>query len=52
LAGISIFDTDVAEAERIMSGDPAVQAGVLTFEVHQTQSFPGDRLPGANASPT
>jgi hypothetical protein len=45
LAGICIFATERAQAERIMRGDPAVQAGVLTFEVHPTRSFAGDRLP-------
>jgi hypothetical protein len=45
VAGIALFDRDVAETERIIRGDPAVAAGVLTFEVHPTRSFPGDRLP-------
>ncbi len=45
LAGISIFDAEAADVERIMSGDPAVEAGVLTFEVHPSRSFPGDALP-------
>src|SRR5262249_6136383 len=45
LAGISIFDADAAAVERIMAEDPAVKAGVLTFEVHLTFSFPGDCLP-------
>ena len=45
LAGISIFNRDVEETERIMRGDPAVAVGVLTFEVHPTRSFPGDQLP-------
>jgi hypothetical protein len=44
-AGIGVFGGEPAEVERIMAGDPAVQAGVLTFEVHQARSFPGDRLP-------
>ena len=45
LAGIDIFDTDGATVERIMLGDPAIQAGILTYEIHPTRSFPGDRLP-------
>jgi hypothetical protein len=47
LAGISIFDAEPADVERIMAADPAVEAGVLTFEVHPTRSFPGDRLPSS-----
>src|SRR5438309_776953 len=45
IAGVGIFDADTDEVERIMAGDPAVQAGVLTFEVHPTRSIPGDSLP-------
>ena len=29
---------------RIMSADPAVRAGVLTYRIHPTRSFPGSRL--------
>ena len=46
LAGICIFDTDADTVQRIMAEDPAIKAGVLTFEVHPTFSFPGDCLPG------
>lgn len=46
LAGISIFDADADTVQHIMSEDPAVEAGILTFEVHPTFSFPGDCLPG------
>src|SRR5919201_1227294 len=42
LAGISIFDAELDAVERLMAGDPAVQAGVLTFEVHPAIGFPGD----------
>ena len=49
LAGISIFDGEPAEVEQIMAADPAVQVGVLTFEIHPTRSFPGDSLPTAGA---
>jgi|SRR5438128_927121 len=45
IAGVGIFDADADEVVRIMAGDPAVQAGVLTFEVHPTRSIPGDSLP-------
>jgi hypothetical protein len=29
----------------IMDGDPGVQAGIFTYEVHPVRSFPGDALP-------
>ena len=45
IAGVSIFAAEPDEVERIMAGDPAVQAGVLTFEVHPAIGFPGDCLP-------
>ena len=46
LAGIGIFDAPPADVERLLEGDPAVQAGVLLFEVHPARGFPGDSLPG------
>jgi hypothetical protein len=46
-AGIGIFDRTPEEAARIMDGDPAVQAGVLGYEVHPVHGFPGDSLPPA-----
>ena len=45
MAGIGIFDADRPTVERIMRGDPAVQASVLTYETHVAFSFPGDALP-------
>jgi hypothetical protein len=45
-SGIGIFDAGVDEVVEIMDGDPGVQAGVFTYEVHPVRSFPGDRLPG------
>jgi hypothetical protein len=47
LAGVGIFDATPEETARIMEGDPAVQAGVLSYEVHPVRSFPGDALPAA-----
>jgi uncharacterized protein YndB with AHSA1/START domain len=43
--GIGLFNATVEETERIYADDPAVRAGVLTFEVHPVRSFPNDRLP-------
>lgn len=28
-----------------MDEDPGVQAGVFTYQIHPTRSFPGDTLP-------
>ena len=46
IAGIGIFNAPLDEVAAIMDGDPAVQAGVLRYEVHPCRGFPGDRLPG------
>lgn len=45
LVGVAIFDAEPADVERIMSRDPGVLAGVFTYEVHPTRSFPGSTLP-------
>jgi len=47
LAGVGIFNATPEETARIMDGDPAVQAGVLSYEVHPVRGFPGDGLPAA-----
>ena len=47
VTGISIFDADPQEVEQIMSADPGVIAGIFTFDVHPTRSFPGSSLPTA-----
>jgi hypothetical protein len=44
-AGVGIFNGAPEEIARVMDEDPAVQAGVLAYEVHPARSFPGDRLP-------
>ena len=46
LAGVGVFSGTVEETWTVIEGDPAVIAGVLVAEVHQTSSFPGDALPG------
>jgi hypothetical protein len=49
--GIGIFDAPPAETARIIDGDPAIQADVLSYEVHPVRGFPGDSLPsGPQAS--
>ncbi|MGH2364710.1 MAG: hypothetical protein ACRDHX_08670 [Chloroflexota bacterium] len=45
VAGIGIFKGDVAEVTAILEGDPAIQAGILTCEIHACRGFPGDSLP-------
>src|SRR5947199_10868775 len=47
MAGIDIFDASEAEVEQIIAADPAVEAGVLTFDIHPARSFPGDSLPAS-----
>lgn len=45
LSGIGIFDLDRDETRAVMEGDPAVQAGVLVYDVYEVRGFPGDALP-------
>lgn len=45
LAGIGIFVDDPGTVEHIMDGDPAVQAGILSYVVHPCRGFPGSMLP-------
>jgi hypothetical protein len=45
IAGIGIFNADVEQTKKIMDGDPAISEGVLSYEIHPTRSFPGDKLP-------
>jgi hypothetical protein len=45
MAGVGVFVHDEERTRQIMDGDPAVQAGVLTYETHPTISFPGSSLP-------
>jgi hypothetical protein len=44
-AGIGIFDAPADQVARILEGDPGVQAGIFTYEIHPVLSFPGDALP-------
>ncbi len=43
--GMGIFNADEEQTKKLMDEDPGVQAGVFTYEIHPTVSFPGDRLP-------
>jgi hypothetical protein len=45
LAGVGIFVDDLDTVRSIMDGDPAIQAGVLSYTVHPCRGFPGSALP-------
>ena len=51
LAGVGIFDAEPDAVERIVAGDPAIIAGVLTFEIHPTRTFPGLFFTSRRSSP-
>ena len=44
VSGIGIFKAPIEQTRQIMDGDPAVQAGIFTYEVYPFRSFPDDRL--------
>ena len=45
VSGVGIFAADPDQVDKIMAGDPGVQAGLFKFEVHPTRIFPGDTIP-------
>jgi hypothetical protein len=45
VTGIGVFDASPEDVDRIMANDPGVRAGVFTYDVHPTRSFPGSSLP-------
>jgi hypothetical protein len=45
LAGVGIFVDDPDTVRSIMDGDPAIQAGILSYTVHPCRGFPGSTLP-------
>jgi hypothetical protein len=45
VSGVGIFTTGEEETRVIMDEDPAVQAGIFTYEVHPCRAFPGSSLP-------
>jgi uncharacterized protein YciI len=50
-AGIAVLEVpDAAEGTRLMELDPAVQAGVFTFEVHRLRTY-FDALAGSTRNP-
>ena len=45
VTGVGVFAASPEEVDRIYAADPAVQAGMLTYEIHPTRSFPESALP-------
>jgi hypothetical protein len=44
VTGICIFSTGLRRAKNLMNGDPAVRAGIFSYEAHLIEGFPGDAL--------
>lgn len=45
VSGVSIFNAPAEEVKKLMDEDPAVKAGIFTYELHMSRGFPGDALP-------
>jgi hypothetical protein len=45
ISGIYIFNADAHKVMEIMEEDLAIKAGIFTYELHPSRSFPGDELP-------
>lgn|SRR5487761_2542900 len=45
LAGVGVFAGAGDYVRELMDGDPAIEARVLTYELHPARGFPGDSLP-------
>lgn len=45
MSGVGVFTTDLGTTREIIETDPAVEAGVLAYEIYPTVSFPGSSLP-------
>jgi hypothetical protein len=44
-AGLAIFTSGLEEVAEIMDHDPAVEAGIMSYELHPVRGFPGSALP-------
>jgi hypothetical protein len=44
VTGVCIFSTGLKRTKMIMDEDPAVKAGIFTYEAHLMAGFPGDAL--------
>jgi hypothetical protein len=49
IAGIGIFAGSQEQVSGLMDRDPAIEAGVLTYELYPARGFPGDSLPSENS---
>jgi hypothetical protein len=47
---VSIFDADPDEVDQIMRQDPGVQAGLFSYELHATRTFPQSTPAGTSAA--
>jgi hypothetical protein len=47
IVGITVFTVSEPEARALMDEDPAVKAGIFTYEIVTWFEFPGDGLPPA-----
>ena len=45
IAGFGVFAATPEETGAILDGDPAVRAGIFSYELHPVRGFPGARLP-------
>ncbi|KYH45428.1 hypothetical protein [Branchiibius sp. NY16-3462-2] len=45
MSGVGVFTTDLETTKEILEKDPAIEAGVLVYEIYPTVSFPGSSLP-------
>jgi hypothetical protein len=43
-AGLAVFDAPPEDVTAIMDADPAVAAGIFTYELHPVRGFPGSAL--------
>lgn len=48
LCGVGIFTGSPDEVRSLMDADPGVQAGIFTYEIHPTRTFPGDSIPAGD----
>ena len=46
VCGIGIFNAELEQVREVMDGDPGVQAGIFTYELHPCRGFPGSALAG------
>jgi len=44
VTGVCIFSANLKRTKMIMNEDPAVKAGIFTYEAHLIEGFPGDAL--------